>query len=298
VDRGEGEGGEMSEKKLAYHPGCPSEATALEQDMSTRAVFDKLGIDWVELEDWNCCGAAEAEDPRLVYALNARNLALAEKDNMDIVTPCSICYYNLARTDKALREDEKLRAEIKEIDPSLDYNGTVRAKHILGVLVNDVGLDKIKSKLVKKVNVKVAPYYGCYLGRPPETAFDDPDDPVLMDQLIELIGGENVPFSAMKTKCCGGPLMMTRADIAFEMARKILESAKKAGADCIVLACPLCGMMLDAKQPDIEKALKLSFEMPVVYITQLLGLALGIEPSKLGFQKNVVSTKKILEKVG
>jgi heterodisulfide reductase subunit B len=289
----------MSEKKIAYYPGCPSETTALEQDISTKAVFDKLGLDWVEVEDWNCCGAAEAEDPRLVYALNARNLAIAEKEKVpSIVTPCSICYYNLARTHNALMRDEKLRAELKALDPALDYNGSVTPKHILDYLMNDVGQEAIKAKLTKQVKLKVAPYYGCYLGRPQETAFDDPDDPVLMDQLIALIGGETVPFSAVKTVCCGGPLMMTRADIAFEMARKILDTAKKAGADCIVLACPLCGMMLDAKQPDIEKALKLSFEMPVVYITQLLGLALGIEPGKLGFQKNVVSTKKILEKVG
>lgn len=288
----------MSEKKLAYYPGCPSETTAKEQDISTKAVFDKLGIDWAELEDWNCCGAAEAEDPRLVYALNARNLAIAEKDGLkSLVTPCSICYYNLARTDKALRADEKLRAEIKEIDASLDYNGTVTPKHVIDFLVNDIGMDELKSKIVKKVEVKVAPYYGCYIGRPSGTAFDDPDDPVSMDQLIELIGGENVQFSYMKTKCCGGPLMMTRADIAFEMARKILESAKNAGADCIALACPLCGMMLDAKQPDIEKALNIKFEMPIVYITQLLGLALGIEPNKLGLNKNIVDTKEIVGKV-
>ncbi len=287
----------MSEKKIAYYPGCPSATTAMEQDMSTKAVFEKLGIELEELEDWNCCGALEAGNPKLVIALNARNLALAERKGEDIVTPCSICYYNLARTDKALREDEKLRAELKEIDRSLEYNGTVKAKHVLDVLVNDIGLDELSGKMMKKVNPKVAPYYGCYLGRPPETAFDDPDDPVLMDQLIELMEAENVPFSYMKTKCCGGPLMMTRADIAFEMARKILEGAKNAGADCIALACPLCGMMLDAKQPDIEAAFKIKIDMPVIYITQLLGLALGIEPKKLGFNKNIIDTKKILEKV-
>jgi heterodisulfide reductase subunit B len=287
----------MSVEKIAYYPGCPSEATALEQDLSTKEMFKALGVELEEVEDWNCCGAAEAEDPRLVYALNARNLAIAERDGLDIVTPCSICYYNLARTNNALKENEELRAEIKAIDPSLEYNGTITPKHVLDVLVNDIGLDAIKSKLVKKVELKVAPYYGCYLGRPPQTAFDDPDDPVLMDQLIELIGGENVPFSSMKTKCCGGPLMMTRSDLAFEMAKNILETAKNAGADCIALACPLCGMMLDAKQPDVEKALNVKFDMPVVYITQLLGLALGIDANKLGLQKNAVDTKKLLEKV-
>jgi heterodisulfide reductase subunit B len=294
----DGGAGEMSEKKIGYYPGCPSETTALEQDISTKAVFDKLGIEWVEIEDWNCCGAAEAEDPRLVYALNARNLAIAEKDGLpSIVTPCSICYFNLSRTNNALKSDEKLRAELQGIDPSLAYTGSVMPKHILDFLVNDIGLNELKSKLVKQVKLKVAPYYGCYLGRPPETAFDDPDDPVLMDQLIELIGGENVPFSSVKTLCCGGPLMMTRSDIAFEMARKILETAKNANADCIALACPLCGMMLDAKQPDIEKALKIKIEMPVIYITQLLGLALDIEPKKLGLDKNIIATKKLLGKV-
>jgi len=287
----------MTINKLTYYPGCPSASTAMEQDISTKAVFEKLGIELEELEDWNCCGALEAEDPKLVIALNARNLALAEKKGQDIVTPCSICYYNLARTDKALREDEKLRAELREIDSSLEYKGTVKAKHVLDVLVNEIGLAELSRKILKKVNLKVAPYYGCYLGRPPETAFDDPDEPVLMDRLIELIGAENVSFRHLKTKCCGGPLMITKPDIAFEMARKILEGAKKAGADCIVLACPLCGMMLDAKQPDIEKALKIKLEMPVIYITQLLGLALGIEPKKLGLNKNIVGTKRILEKV-
>ena len=287
----------MSEKKLAYYPGCPSEATALEQHMSTEAVFEKLGIELTEVEDWNCCGAAEAEDPILVYALNARNLAIAEKEGLDIVTPCSICYYNLERSNIALKEDESLRAKMKEIDSSLDYKGGIKARHVLDVFVNEVGMDELKSKIVKKVNMKVAPYYGCYIGRPPTTAFDDPDDPVLMDQLIEVMGGECVQFGHMKTKCCGGPLMMTRADIAFEMGRKILEAAKNAGADCIALACPLCGMMLDAKQPDIEKALNIEIGMPVIYITQLLGLALGIESSKLGLNKNVVDTKELLGKV-
>ena len=287
----------MSVNKLAYYPGCPSEATAIEQDMSTKAVFEKLGIELVEVEDWNCCGAAEVEDPKLVYALNARNLVIAEKEGLDIVTPCSICYYNLERSNIALKADEALRTKLKGIDSSLDYSGKIRAKHVLDVFVNDIGLDELSTKMSKKVNLKIAPYYGCYIGRPRDTAFDDPDDPVLMDKLIELIGGEVVPFSQMKTLCCGGPLMMTRSDIAYDMAKKILDTAKSAGADCIVLACPLCGMMLDCKQADIEKALHAEIGMPVIYITQLLGLALGIDAKELGLNKNVVDTKELLGKV-
>ncbi len=287
----------MSVTKLAYYPGCPSDATAMEQDMSTKAVFEKLGVELVEVEDWNCCGAAEVEDPELVYALNARNLAIAEKEGLDIVTPCSICYYNLERSNIALKADDELRAKVKGIDSALDYNGKIKAKHVLDVFVNDIGLEELSSKMSKKLNLKVAPYYGCYIGRPPETAFDDPDDPDSMDKLIELMGGEIVPFSQMKTLCCGGPLMMTRSDIAFEMAMKILDTAKSAGADCIALACPLCGMMLDCKQADIEKALHVEIDMPVVYITQLLGLALGIDANELGLNKNAVDTKDILGKV-
>jgi len=287
----------MSVSKMAYYPGCPSEGTAMDQDMSTKAVFEKLGVELVEMDDWNCCGAAEVEDPRLVYALNARNLAIAEKEGLDIVTPCSICYYNLERSNQALKADEDLRTKVKGIDNSLGYNGKIRAKHVLDVFMNDVGQDELKSKMSKKLNIKVAPYYGCYLGRPRETAFDDPDDPVLMDRLIELAGGEVVPFSQTKTLCCGGPLMMTRSDIAFAMSRKILDAARSAGADCIALACPLCGMMLDGKQADIEKALNVTLGMPVVYITQLLGLALGIDAKKLGLNKNAVDTKELLGKV-
>ncbi len=287
----------MSVTKLAYYPGCPSEATAMEQDMSTKAVFEKLGVELVEVEDWNCCGAAEVDDPELVYALNARNLAIAEKEGLDIVTPCSICYYNLERSNIALKADDELRAKVKGIDSSLDYNGKIKAKHVLDVFVNDIGLEELSNRMSKKLNLKVAPYYGCYIGRPPETAFDDPDDPDSMDKLIELMGGEIVPFSQMKSLCCGGPLMMTRSDIAFEMARKILDTAKSAGADCIALACPLCGMMLDGKQADIEKALHVEIDMPVVYITQLLGLALGIDAKELGLNKNAVDTKDILGKV-
>ncbi len=287
----------MAVTKLAYYPGCPSGTHAIEQDISTKALFEKLGIELVEVEDWNCCGAVEIEDPHLVYALNARNLAIAEKDNLDIATPCSICFYNLERTNRALREDKDLSAKIRGIDPALDYKGTIRARHTLDVIVNEVGLDEISKKIVKKVPLKVAPYYGCYIGRPSEIGFDDPDNPDSMDRLIELIGGEVVPFSQMKTKCCGGPLMMTKGDLAFEMTKKILEAAKAKGADCIVTACPLCHMLLDAKQPDIEEKYSIKIEMPVLYISQLLGLALGIDPKKLGLDKNIVSTKEIERKV-
>ena len=287
----------MGVTKLAYYPGCASATHAIDQEISTKAVFEKLGIELTEMVDWNCCGAAEVEDPMLVYALNARNLVIAEREGVDVATPCSICFYNLARTDKVLKEDEGIREKIRNIDSSLDYKGTIKARHTLDVIVSEVGLDEISGRLEKQVAVKVAPYYGCYIGRPSEIGFDDPENPKSLDRLIELIGGEVVPFRPVNVRCCGGPLMMTKGDIAFEMARKILETAKMEGADCIVVACPLCHMMLDAKQPDIEEYFDIRIKMPVLYFTQLLGLALGIEPMKLALHQNIVPTNEIEEKV-
>jgi heterodisulfide reductase subunit B len=288
----------MAVSKLAYYPGCPSETHAIEQDMSTKAIFEKLGIELVEVEDWNCCGAAEAENPEMVYALNARNLAIAERDNLDMmVTSCSVCFYNLARTNEAYEKDADLKDRMKAIDPSLEYNGSVKAKHVVDVIVNEVGLDEIAKRIEKKVPVKVAPYYGCYMGRPSRLGFDDPDNPETMDKIIELLGGEVIPYSQMKTKCCGGPLMMTRSDLAFKMSKNLIDAAKDRGADCIVTACPLCHMMLDAKQPDIEETFDVKLEMPVLYFTQILGLGLGIDPKKLGMNKNIISTDAIVEKV-
>jgi len=289
---------EMAVSKLAYYPGCPSESHAIEQDMSTKAIFEKLGIELIEVEDWNCCGAAEAEDPMMVYALNARNLAIAEKDDLKMmVTSCSVCFYNLARTNEAIEGDEELKGKLKAIDPALEYKGSVKAKHVVDVIVNEIGLDEIAKRIEKKIPVKVAPYYGCYMGRPSRLGFDDPDNPETMDKMIEALGGEVIPYSQMKAKCCGGPLMMTRSDLAFEMTKNLLEDAKAKGADCVVTACPLCHMMLDAKQPDIEAAFGIKLDMPVLYFTQFVGLGLGIDPKKLGMNKNIVSTKTIEEKV-
>ncbi|RLG27169.1 disulfide reductase [Methanosarcinales archaeon] len=287
----------MSVTKLAYYPGCAGATHAIDQDISTKAVFEQLGIELIEMEGWNCCGAAEAEDPNMVYALNARNLVIAEKEGLNVATPCSICFYNLARTDKALKEDENLRKRMRDIDSSLDYKGTISAKHTLDILVNEVGLDEVGKKIKKKVAVKVAPYYGCYLERPSEIGFDNPEMPDSMDKIVELAGGMPISFRQMRIRCCGGPLMMTRGDLAFELSKRVLEAAKKEGADCIITACPLCHMMLDAKQPDIEEFFNITIGMPVLYFSQLLGLALGVEPKKLALNKNIVSTKEIEEKV-
>ena len=283
--------------KYAYYPGCTAHTTSKEYEMSVQAVCEKLGIELVEVEDWNCCGALEATG-LLLYALNARTLALSEKQlpDLDLVASCNACYINLAKTSVAMREDEELRKKVNNII-QMEYKGTVRVRHILEVIANDVSEEELKAKIEKKLNIKVAPYYGCFTGRPSRAAFDDPDEPTSMDKVLKIAGAEIVPFG-YKAKCCGGGLMMFHPEISFAMSRKILEAAKNAGADCISVACPLCQMMLDAKQGDIEEKYNIELKIPVLYFTQLLGLALGIQPNKLGIDKVMVPAKDLLAKIG
>ncbi|MCW3131743.1 MAG: CoB--CoM heterodisulfide reductase iron-sulfur subunit B family protein [Candidatus Methanospirare jalkutatii] len=285
--------------RYAYYPGCTAHTTSKEYEMSVHAVCEELDIELIEIEDWNCCGALEATG-LLLYALNARTLALSEKGErtkgLDVVAACNACYINLARTNVELKENEELRKKISEIDASLDYKGTLNVRHILDVIANDVGEEKIKSKVKKNLGIKVAPYYGCFIGRPSNAAFDDPDDPTAMDRVLEAAGAEVVDFRR-KAKCCGGGLMMFNPEISYAMTRMILDEAKRADVDCISVACPLCQMMLDAKQQDIEEKYNEEYRIPVLYFTQLLGLALGISEGKLGLGKVIVSPKRVLDKV-
>ncbi|HEX59829.1 MAG TPA: disulfide reductase [Methanomicrobia archaeon] len=276
-------------KKYSYYPGCTLHTSAKEYDMSVRAVFSALGVELIEIEDWNCCGALEVGIPLLAYALNARNLALAERAGFDLVVPCSACFYNLARTDHALR-DEELRRRI-----GTNYARRIKVRHVLDVLANDL-LDEIKMRVKRELSMRVVPYYGCLTVRPSDFGFDDPNHPESMDRLLSALGAD-VPKFPSKAKCCGGPILMTAEEVPLKMAGQILEEAKRVGADAISVACPLCHLMLDAKQPDIEEALGKEFKVPILYFTQLVGLALDIKPRKLGLHKNVVPAREVVEKV-
>ncbi len=281
--------------RYAYYPGCSSHASSIEYEMSIRAVCEKLGIELIEIEDWNCCAAAEATNLMLSYALNIRNLAIAEREGLDLVASCSGCFFNLSRAYVAVKEDESLRRKMAEIDPCLDYKGDIKPKHLLDVIANDLDMSELSGRIEKKIDIKIASYYGCMVGRS-RLPFDDPDDPQSIDKLAMAVGAEPIRFN-YKTKCCGGPILLTNMDISLEMTRKILEAAKRGGAECIITACPFCELMLDGMQGEIESKYEIEIGIPVLYFTQLLGLALGIKPKKLGLKKNIVSPKKILEKV-
>lgn len=286
--------------KYAYFPGCSVHSSMEEYGDSCKAISKVLGIELIEIPDWNCCGAIDAissYNPLLSLALSARNLSLGEKMKMDIVTLCSACYHTLSRTNKLLHEDPKLKKRVVKILDSvkLNYDGETRVRHYLDVLLNDVGLDRIERHVkIPLNNLNVASYYGCLLVRPPDISnFDDPEHPQLLDELIEKLGASSVDYP-YKTRCCGASLAITDEAVMMEMSKRILLSAKDCGADCVITPCPLCQFNLDVKQPDIESSYNLKIDLPILYFTQIIGVAFGIGPEDLGLNKNCVSSMKIL----
>jgi heterodisulfide reductase subunit B len=283
--------------KLSYYPGCALHGTASEYDASTRTICKAAGIELIEIEDWNCCGGLEAAfDKELSIWLSGRNIMLAQRAGLDLVTPCSICSHNLLRADKELRNTEAIRTSI-ENSAGERYEG-VRIKHLLDFLVNDLGTGRLAEKFVRSLNgIEAVPYYGCLLVRPSELCkFDEPDDPQSLDNLIKATGAQCLRFT-QKTRCCGGNLLMSNQDYAFSLTKKLFDEAKEAGANCIVAACPLCHMLLDGHQSMIEEAYGIVVDIPVLYFTQLIGLAMGISEEQLALDKNVVSPARLLKSI-
>jgi len=277
--------------KYAYYPGCSLEKTQRGYDESVKAVFRELGQELIEIDDWNCCGATMymSIQETVALAVSARNLALAEKMGMDIVAPCSSCYTVLFKTNRILNQIPEMFADVNEAlaEGSLNYSGKTKVRHPLDILANDVGIDTIQKKVKRNLNgLKIAPYYGCQIVRPDKT-FDDREDPILMDRLFRRCGGEIVYFP-MKVRCCGGMLMTTFEDTALKLNRDLLECATVHGADVIVTTCPLCHMNLEAYQDKINRTFNTNFSIPILYFTQLLGIALGINDKTIGLDSGFI----------
>jgi len=284
----------------SYYPGCSLHSSAKEFDISTRVVMQELGIELEELEDWSCCGGSVAAgvSHEVGMALAARNVVLAQQKNRDLLASCSGCYNKSAKAAKALeneRERNKITPILSQMGMSVS-DSNIKVKNVVDVLANDLD---ISSRIKKPLRgLKVACYYGCLLTRPQElTGWDSPVFPMSMDNLAKICGAEVVDFRS-KTKCCGGPILVPQEKVAFELTKRLLDEAKSLGADCMVLACPLCANNLELRQPDIEKAYNVSYKLPILYITEIIGLALGIKPGKLGINKHVVSPKSVLAKLG
>ncbi len=288
----------VGSKKLryAYFPGCSSKSSSIEYHISTKNLAEELGIELIELVEANCCGTHAIEDynEKTWLSLNARNLSLAEKLGLDILTICSSCFLNTKKANKMIKEKPEVKEEVNHVLNKIgrEYNGNVRVKHILGVLVNDYGLENLEKKIKRELDIRVAPYYGCQILRPPEIVnFDDPEQPKTFERLIEAIGCEVADFPE-KIDCCGAPLTLVEPKLHWEMVKKILKGVEKTKADCIATVCPLCHFALDSNQ----LVFGLESKIPVLHVTQLVGIAVGLPSNKLALDKNLVSTKKLADK--
>lgn len=283
--------------KFAYYPGCSLQATSKEFDQSSQETCRALGIELNEIPDWNCCGATSAHGTNrlLSIALPARNLALAGETGQDVVIPCAACYQRLRVARHVLQTDPGMRARVAGITGH-NFDETVGVKSLLEVVA---GLDPevIRHKLLQPLNgLKAVCYYGCLLVRPPGiTGFDDPEDPQTMDRLVALCGAEPLDWG-YKTECCGASMGISNEAVTLRLVHKIMRAADEAGADFIVLACPLCQNNLDARQGHVNRAYGTNFRIPVLYFTQMVGLALGLNPGKLGLKTHFVKTGGLLTK--
>lgn len=285
--------------KLAYYPGCSAESTARDMHMSSAAVAKKLGIELVEPEGWSCCGATPGHqtDRTLAASLAVANLTKVKDMGLDMVMNCAACYSRMKMANHEMINSPEMRQQVADA-VGQDYDGSVRVRHLLEVLLEDIGLAKIQEAVVKPLNgLKIASYYGCLLVRPAEIMqFDDDENPTSMDKLVDMLGGESLDWPH-KTECCGGSLSMTRTDLVVKLSDSIVGMAKEAGADCMVVACPLCQINLDLRQLDIKKQLGREHNMPILYITQLIGLCLGIPANELGLSKLMISPDAVVNKV-
>jgi heterodisulfide reductase subunit B len=287
-------------KYYSYFPGCSAESTGLGLGRSAEAIAGPLDFELVEIEDWNCCGSTPYgsldEEESIVVA--ARNLALAEKMGFDIVTPCSSCYVTLEKANRHLHDHPALLRKVNEAlaVAGLGYQGGLRVRHLVDVLVNDITPESIAARLKKPLRgLRVAPYYGCQLVRP-DYGLDDTESPVTLDRLVACTDAENVDFP-LKAHCCGGSLTLSEEASTLGLIEKLLRNAVENGAQCLVTPCPLCQTNLDAYQSRVNTVFKTKYNIPVLFITQLIGLALGLDKKSLGLDTNIVAPDEILEYV-
>ena len=286
--------------KYAFFPGCSLDSTARDFGKSTYAVCERLGIELEEIPGWTCCGSspAHASDATLAVALPVVNLVKAEPMGCDVVTTCAACYSRLRAANDEMSHESEIRQRVDEATGA-QYRGTLQVRHLLDVLVNDVGIDLVRDYVERPLGgLPVASYYGCLLTRPPKVvAFDDPEHPTALDRLMGAIGAQPVEWPC-KVECCGAGLALTSPEVMRRLTYGILDMAEQAGAQCVAVACPLCQSNLDLRQRESAHVGGRELSLPIFYFTQLLGLAFGLEPGALGLNKLVVSADAVLQKIG
>jgi heterodisulfide reductase subunit B len=285
---------------FSYFPGCSQSGSAEEFGLSTDAVCRALGIELRELPDWNCCGASSAHmtNDLLSVALPGRDLSLANFFPRDLLVVCAACYSRMKAAQERINDDPETAGRVEEMveaDPRFDG----RIRHLLDVLVNDVGFSYIRKWMkVRLAGLKAVPYYGCLLARPARFCFcDSVENPTDLDRLLEVIGAEVRPWS-FKTDCCGGSLSLSRPDIVQRLVNRLFERAEEAGANCIVTACPMCAANLEMRQKPGRFSFKLEHRMPVLYFTELLGLALGVDGIERCLARHIISPMPLIKEIG
>src|SRR4030043_2043371 len=291
----------MAPKKYLMFLGCaiPYRVSAFE--ISARKILSKLGVELVEMPEFNCCGLPlDPVSHEMMLILAARNLALAEQQGLNIITLCPGCAGTLKKVNKTLKDDKALREQINSHlkETGLEFKGTVVAKHFMQVLMEDVSLEKIKSAVVRPLTMlKVAEHVGCHLLRPKEyIGFDDPEDPKILRNLIEATGATCLNYID-ETECCGAPSVGVSDKVALALARDKLSHVKMVDAQALITICPFCHIMFDTNELRIERMFKEAYGIPILHYPQLLGLALGMTPEELAFNELRVDASKIIKLV-
>ncbi len=293
--------------RYAYFPGCVAQGACRELYLSTAALTKVLGIELIELKQAACCGSGTyKENSQLLEdTINARNLALAESLNLPLLTHCSTCQGVIASVDERLKESQNHHPHyLEQVNSYLQkehcspYRGTTEVKHLLWVLVADFGLENLQKQVTRFLTgLNCAAFYGCYLLRGQKSlSYDNPFEPESMEKLFQAVGANPIYYQG-RTQCCGWPLSSYATEQSFRMAGSHIQEAIAAGADCLVTPCPLCHLNLDSRQKEVEKVIGTSLGLPVLHLSQLVALALGISPQELGLERHLVSTRTVLAKL-
>ena len=294
--------------QYAYFPGCVAQGACRELYQSTQEITQALGIELIELKKATCCGSGTFKETSqlLEDSVNARNIALAEALNLPLLTHCSTCQGVIGHVDERLKTAQANEPDyVTQVNNLLQeqgcspYRGSTEVKHLLWAIVGDYGLDRLAGQVKQKLSgLKCGAFYGCYLLRAQESIpFDNPVHPTSMEQVFETLGATPILYPG-RTQCCGWPISSYATEQSFQMVGGRIQAAIAAGVDCLVTPCPLCHLNLDSRQPEVEQVMGKSLGLPILHLPQLIGLALGIAPQKLGLERHIVSTQPILQKLG
>ncbi len=288
--------------KFALFTGCVAKGATRELMMSTIKVAEGLGIEFVEMKSAACCGAGvvQEKNPLLTDAINARSFAIAEEQNLDLITICSTCQGNLKKSEQKIECNEEYKDKVNHVlkDGGHQFEGgRIQIQHFANVLLTDEAKKRLKEKVVRPLTgLKTAAFYGCYILRPSEfSPFDNPDDPSELEEIFEICGATPVDYES-RTKCCGFPIIMMNKKASLDMSGNALADAVDSGADVVVTGCPLCHLSLDSYQPEAETLRKRDVNIPILHLPQLVGLALGYTPRELGMDSHIINPS-VLEKI-